>query len=178
MEVDGVFNERLLYLCLHLQDKPFVGKIDLHFDIERHAEIMIDIFNEMYAANMNAEKKTNLKQIYITYNKVILERLMENYAHIFENYLVNEFFMRCYPFAFDGGFWTNCKIFITSYKVVEFAIILTAISKNGFVTEEEFLDMIDAINEKLDHNRAGMKAIRNFANNAGDLQDFSILMFD
>ena len=61
---------------------------------------------------------------------------------------------------------------------MEFAIILTAISKNGFVTVDEFLNMIDAINEKLDHNRGGMKAIRKFAESVGDLQKFSILMFD
>ena len=171
-------NERLIYLCLHLQDEKFVGKFDLKFDIEKYVAIMIDIFDEMYDAKMNAEKKANLKQIYISYHRIILDRLISNYSYIFENYLVNEFFMRCYPFAFDGGLWNNCKIFITSYKVVEFAIILTAISKNGFVTADEFLNMIDAINEKLDHNRGGMQAIKKFSESVQDLQNFSMLMFD
>ena len=171
-------NERLIYLCLHLQDEPFVGKINLNFDIDKHADVMIDIFCKMYEMNMDSEKKANLKQMYITYKEVILERLMVHYSHIFENYLVNEFFMRCYPFAFDGGLWTNCKIFITGYKAMEFAIILMAISKNGFVTVEEFLNMIDAINEKLDHNRGGMEAIIKFAKSSGDIQNFSIYMFD
>ena len=166
------FNERLLRLCLLLQDNKFVGKINLDFDADRHAEIMIDIFAEMYDTNMSDEKKLNLKKIYLNYNETILARLMNNYAHIFENYLVNEFFMRCYPFAFDGGLWNNCKIFITSYKAMEFAIILTAISKNGFVSEDEFLTMIDAINEKLDHNRGGMKAICNFAEKINDIEGF------
>ena len=172
------FNERLIRLCLLLQDEKFVGKLDLTSDIDQYVEIMIDIFAEMYNAKMDDIKKTNLKQIYISHNEIILTRLLENYSHIFENYLVNEFFMRCYPFAFKGGLWTNCKIFITSYKAMEFAIILTAIAKNGFVTTNEFLNMVDAINEKLDHNRGGMKAIINFSENAGDLQNFSKIMFN
>ncbi len=172
------FNERLLRLCIFLQDEQFVDKIDLNFNLEKHAAIMIDIFNEMYEANMDESKKIDLKQIYITYHKIILQRLMENYAHIFENYMVNEFFMRCYPFAFDGGTWKNCRIFITGYKALEFAITLTAISKNGFVTVDEFLTMIDAVNEKLDHNRGGMKAIRNFAENTFDFKIFINVMLD
>ena len=170
------FSERLLRLCFLLQDEPFTGKIDLNFNIESHIQVMVDIFSEMYDANITEDKKANLKKIYLTYNEVILQRLMDNYAHIFENYLVNEFFMRCYPFAFEGGLWKNCKIFITGYKAMEFAIILTAISKNGFVTAKEFLTMIDAVNEKLDHNRNGMKAICNFAEKIQDIQEFSQLM--
>ena len=171
-------NERLIWLCLLLQDEPFVGKIDFESNIEGYAEIMIDIFAEMYDSNMSNAKRDSLKQIYIKYGKIILARLMESYSHIFENYLVNEFFMRCYPFAFEGDLWKNCKIFVTSYKAMEFAMILTAIAKNGFVTIEEFLKMIDAINEKLDHNRVGMKSILEFAESAGDLQNFSKMMFD
>ena len=170
------FNERLLRLCILLQDEPFVGKMNLNFDIDSHIKVMIDIFSKMYDANMSEEKKAQLTKIYIGYNKIILQRLLENYAHIFENYLVNEFFMRCYPFAFEGGLWENCRIFITGYKVMEFALILTAISKNGFVTTEEFLTMIDAVNEKIDHNRNGMKAIIEFAKSTTDLQEFTKLM--
>ena len=171
-------NERLIWLCLLLQDEPFIGKIELEYNIENFTKIMINIFAEMYDFGMDSTKKANLKQIYIKYNKIVLNRLMENYSHVFENYLVNEFFMRCYPFAFEGGLWTNCKIFITSYKAMEFAIILTAIAKNGFVTTEEFLNMINAVNEKLDHNRGSMKTIIDFAENAGDLQNFSKIMFN
>ena len=150
-------NERLLKLCIF-----FNGNINLEneFDINEYAKIMIDIFCEMYGTEMSEQKKINLQSIYVKYSDIILSRLLENYSYIFENYLVNEFFMRCYPYAFEGDLWKNCKIFIIGYKAMEFAIILTAISKNGFVTSDEFLNMIDAINEKLDHNRGGMKAIR------------------
>ena len=169
-------NERLLRLCILLQDEPFVGNMNLTFDIDSHIKVMIDIFSKMYDANMSEEKKAQFTKIYIEYNKIILQRLLENYAHIFENYLVNEFFMRCYPFAFEGGLWENCRIFITGYKVMEFALILTAISKNGFVTAEEFLTMIEAVNEKLDHNRDGMRAIIDFAKSTMNLQEFTKIM--
>lgn len=180
------FNERLMKLCMFLRDdKDDISSI---FNLENHAETMINIFSEMYEVKLTEEKAANLQNIWTKYHKIILQRLMDNYAHIFENYLVNEFFMRCYPFAFEGSLigsacqlrstdqynegnrhslsknlWKNCKAFITSYKFVEFSLVLAAISKNGFVTVEEFLTMIDAVNEKLDHSRGGMKAILNFA---------------
>ena len=158
------FNERFMRLCVFLQDESLKSQNNLYSDLDNNVETIIQIFSEMYNADLTEEKTVNLQNIWTKYHKLILQRLMDNYAHIFENYLVNEFFMRCYPFAFDGGLWKNCKVFVTSYKFVEFALVLTAISKNGFVTVEEFLTMIDAVNEKLDHSRGGMKAILNFAN--------------
>ncbi len=168
------FDERLFNLC-----RLFGGdcKFEKTFDIQKYSTIMIDIFSEMYNANMDEQKKLKLQNVYVMYHKIILSRLMKNYSHIFENYMVNEFFMRCYPIAFDNDFWTNCKIFVTAYKAMEFATILTAISKNGFVTVEEFLMMIDAVNEKLDHNRKGMTAIKKFSETADDLNKFSKVMF-
>ena len=171
-------NERLLRLCLLLQDEQFAGKINPTFNLTRHAELMIDIFAKMYDVDLTEEKAANLKGIWSKYHQVILQRLIDNYAHIFENWLVNESFMRCYPFAFKGGLWKNCKIFVTSYKFVEFAIVLTAISKNGFVTVEEFLAMLDAVNEKLDHSRGGMKAICDFADDIIDLESFISLVLN
>ena len=152
-------DERLIKLCSLLRDETEANDLNLNFDSVEHAKMMTEIFSKMYNANMNEHKKSELQTIYMSYHKTILARLMEYYTHIFENYLVNEFFMRCYPFAFGGGVWKNCKIFITGFKAMEFAIILTAISKNGFVSADEFLNMIDAINEKLDHNRGGMQTI-------------------
>ena len=154
------FDERLMRLSLLLRDESD-NKVKPKFDLDRHAEIMIDIFDEMYDAGLTEEKKVNLKRVYLAHSRTILQRLQESYHHSFENYLVNEFFMRCYPFAFEGGLQRNCKIFTTAWKAVEFALVLTAISKNGYIGVEEFLTMIDAVSEKLDHNRDGMKAIIN-----------------
>ena len=169
-------NERLLRLCLLLQDNQFTGKVNPIFNLNDHVEVMINIFAKMYDVDLNEEKATKLKDIWIKYQAIILQRLMESYPHIFENWLVNEFFMRCYPIAFKGTLWKNCKIFVTSYKFVEFALVMTAISKNGFVTIEELLMMIDAVNEKLDHNQGGMKAICDFAEDINDVEGFSQLM--
>ena len=81
---------------------------------------------------------------------------------ILENYLVNEFIMRCYPSAFAGDEAFNCRVFVTTYRVLEFAAILTTISKRR-LTLEDFLELLCAINDKLDHSRGGMVAIKNFA---------------
>lgn len=168
-------DERLLNLCRTMNEEELT--IETRFDVEKYSSMMIEIFSEMYEAKMNEEKKVSLKKIFITYGEIILKRLLESYSYIFENYMVNEFYMRCYPIAFKGGLQYNTKIFVTSYKVMEFAMILMAISKNGFISEEEILMMINAVNEKMDHNRQGMKAIKNFANEIEDLNKFSNIMF-
>ena len=88
--------------------------------------------------------------------------LRENFSTVLENYLVNEFFMRCYPSAFTGDEAFNCRVFVTTYRALEFAAVLTTISKRR-LTLEDFLEMLCALNDKLDHSRGGMTAIKNFA---------------
>ena len=100
----------------------------------------------------------------------------ENFSYILENYLVNEFFMRCYPCAFKGDDKTNCKIFVTGFKFLKFALAMTTIA-NKNLTVEEFINLICAVNDKLDHSKGGMDAIINFAVNSDD-KIFSALMIE
>ena len=100
----------------------------------------------------------------------------ENFSFILENYLVNEFFMRCYPCAFRDDEWTNCKIFVTSFKLLQFALVLTTIA-NKNLTVSEMIDLICAVNDILDHSKGGMSAIVNFALSCEE-ENFSALMLE
>ena len=89
---------------------------------------------------------------------------------------MNEFFMRCYPCAFEGDEFFNCKIFVTAFKVLQFALVLTTIA-NKNLEVGEMINLICAVNDMLDHSRGGMDAIKNFAKRA-DEKIFSAMMLE
>ena len=163
-------NERLKNLC-----GLFHEKISVPFDIEKNSDALIKIFDEMYNANLTDEKKKILQRDYLNSREKILSQVYENLSFVFENYLVNEFFMRCYPCTFVGDDWTNCKIFVTSYRILEFALILTTLSKKT-LTLEDLINLICSVNDKLDHSKGGMDAIKNFVENVDDEKFFTAMI--
>ena len=151
-------NLRLKFLC------EFFGETSaqIDFDVENHAAALADIFSETYDANLTIAKKFQLIESYLAARKNILAQLRENFSLVLENYLVNEFVMRCYPCAFKGDEKFNVRVFVTAYRALEFAAVLTTISKSRLGLED-FLEMLCALSDKLDHSRGGMAAIKNFS---------------
>jgi len=93
-----------------------------------------------------------------------------------ENYLVNEFVMRLYPCAFTGDAQFNIRVFVTAWRVIEFAAVLTTVSRRRLELED-LLELLCSLNDKLDHSRGGMTAIKTFAE-LHDAEIFSALMID
>ncbi len=156
---DLSINRRLKLLCEFFGEKI---SEDVDFDEENHAAILAEIFGEMYDANLTVGKKNRLAETYLAHRKNILYQLRENFSDVLENYLVNEFFMRCYPCAFKADEKFNCRVFVATYRAIEFAAVLTAISR-ARLNVEDFLELLCALNDKMDHSRGGMEAIKNFA---------------
>ena len=156
---DLSINQRLENLCEFLGEKI---SVPVDFDEENHAAALAEIFGETYEANLTISKKNQLAEIYLEHRKNILTQLRGNFSIVLENYLVNEFIMRCYPSAFADDEAFNCRVFVTTYRALEFAAVLTTISRRR-MTLEDFLEMLCAINDKLDHSRGGMRAIKKFA---------------
>lgn len=152
-------NRRLKDLC-----ELFGEKISapVKFDVENHAAVLAEIFADMYEADLSPEKKSRLVETYLDYRENILPQLRETFSGVLENYLVNEWLMRCYPCAFTGDDKFNVRIFVTAWRAIEFAAVLTTISR-GRLDFEYFLELICSLNDKLDHSSGGMEAIKNFA---------------
>ena len=164
-------NERLKNLC-----EFFGEKSSADFNAANHALTLAEIFGQMYDANLTADKKAQFVEIYRAQGKNILAQLRGNFATVLENYLVNEFVMRCYPCAFAGDERFNIRVFVTTYRAIEFAAVLTTISRSR-LTLEDFLEMLCALNDKLDHGKGGMTAIKTFAaEHAGE--NFYSMMID
>ncbi|MBD3878137.1 MAG: flagellin lysine-N-methylase [Quinella sp. 1Q5] len=155
---DLTINQRLKGLCEFFGEKSSV----VEFDDLNHAAALAEIFGEMYDANLSVAKKNQLAEVYLTHRKNILAQLRGSFVVVLENYLVNEFVMRCYPCAFVGGAAFNSRVFVTAYRAIEFAAVLTTISKRR-LTVEDFLELLLSLNDKMDHSRGGMMAIKNFA---------------
>ena len=164
-------NQRLKNLCAYFGLKDFSA-----FDEVKHAAQLVKIFAEMYQTKLDAQGEATLCRNYLATYKNLMAQMEQNFSYILENYLVNEFFMRCYPCAFKGDFIINCKIFITVYRILEFALILTTIANKNF-TVGELINLIGAFGDKVDHSKGGMDAIINFARSSSD-EVFSALMIE
>ena len=164
-------NQRLknLFEMFYKNDLP-----EVKFNFQRHAETLTEIFLNTYGANITRQQKKNLRQNYFKNRENILAQIYENFGNVLENYLVNEFFMRCYPCAYSGGEFHNCKIFITAFRILEFSLVLTAIAKKN-LTAEEITKIIYSVNDMLDHSQGGMEEIINFAKSC-NAEDFMIKM--
>ena len=156
---DLSINQRLRELCEFFGEKI---SVPVDFDTENHAATLAELFGEMYDADLTVGKKNQLAATYQASRKNILAQLRGNFSDVLENYLVNEFLMRCYPCAFVGDEKFNCRVFVTAYRAIEFAAVLTTISRTH-LTLEDFLELLCAVNDKLDHSKGGMEAIKNFA---------------
>ena len=164
-------NRRLKNLCelFYKDNLP-----DAKFNFDKHAQTLTEIFIETYGANLTHQKKKDLRKNYLVNRENLLRQTYENFGNVLENYLVNEFFMRCYPCAYSGGDFHNVKIFVTAYRILEFSIVLSVIAKKKFGVEE-LIQIIYSVNDMLDHSQGGMDAIINFAKNC-NAENFSVQM--
>lgn len=169
---DMSINRRLKRLCEFFGEKS----VPVEFDIESNAAALAEIFGETYDANLTVDRKTRLVENYLAAREIVLPQLREYFSIVAENWLVNEFVMRLYPCAFVGDDKFNCRVFVTSFRLAEFAAVLTALAR-GRLTVESFLEMLCALSDKLAHSVGGMDAIKTFAE-LHDAEIFAALMLD
>ena len=165
-------NRRLKRLCKFFGEKS----IPVEFDAQSNAAALAEIFGETYDANLTVDKKSRLVESYLVARETVLPQIREKFSTVLENYLVNEFVMRCYPCAFKGDDKFNCRVFVTTFRLAEFATVLTALA-HGRLTVENFLDLLCALNDKLAHGTGGMDAIKIFAE-LHDAEIFAALMLE
>ena len=146
----------------------------VNFNLSKHADALTEIFLETYEANLQPKRKKELRKNYIAFREENLSNIYESFGNVFENYLINEFFMRCYPCAYSGGEFHNIKIFITAFRVLEFSLVMTAIARKN-LSVEEIIQIIYSVNDMLDHSQGGMDAIINFAHSC-NAADFMVQM--
>ena len=152
-------NQRLKVLCEFFGEK-IPAPVD--FDKQSNAAALTELFGEMYGANFPVDQKNRLVEVYVANRDEILSSMYKFFGHVPENYLVNEFLMRLYPCAFVGDERFNVRVFVTAWRITEFAIVLRTLSQ-AHMSAEKLLELMCALSDKLDHSRDGMEAIKHFA---------------
>ncbi len=189
---------RMLYLLNHLdhaesketfsetelpgqEDSPAQGGRRPDFSTERHVRFMAGLFARLYPLELTEEKISVLTATYEKGRQIDLPALLTVYGEPLENYLVNEFFLRLYPFAYSGSLLYNGKLFCIAAKLVEFSLLLTAANRKGDLRKEDFLRIVERISQRLDHSRDGMDFLKDAVSSesAGELvSDFAAYMLD
>ncbi len=143
-----------------LADEAFPLTGGSNFSTAAHVRFLAGVFAKLYPMELTEGKIVSLQKCYEEASDTFLSELMKLYGDAMENYLVNEFFLRLYPFAFSGPLLYNGKIFIIGCKLVELSLILAAFAHGGKLRKKEFLQCIARISERLDHNSTGMTVLR------------------
>ena len=89
------------------------------------------------------------------------EKLLREYGYIFENYLVNEFFMNHYPLVIAGTIVQNYILFVMDYKLLEFMAVVSAMEDGEKTDEESVIKTIVHMVASLAHSRDFLTALAN-----------------
>ena len=166
---------------LHEQALNLAHKVK--FDEKEHMRIILETFETLYGGDsiflkedkkfvdavvetlkisVGENEKVSLNEIAENYKKFesIREVFMNTFSAVFENYLVNEFFMHLQPFQFNGSIVNNYGFFLTIYKILE--LITMSVTVTNFRKNPEkrpplsLIDLgalISVFANRIDHNR-------------------------
>lgn len=131
------------------------------FRRDLHVELMTELFCHIYGSEPARARYRGLLEAYERGAGEFRRKVLEPYALPLENYLVNEFFLRLYPFAYGGGLERNARIFILWWKTVEFALRMLSAGKEADLAQ--LLAWLQPLTDRLDHNASAMKSIATLA---------------
>ena len=103
---------------------------------------------------------SGMVETYQTSFRPVEERLLRKYGHIFENYIVNEFFIGHYPQAIVGTFVQNFSLFVMTYKLVEFMAVVLSMTEGDEMDAGRIVELIGHMTSTLDHDT---EFLRSFA---------------
>lgn len=78
---------------------------------------------------------------------------LEEYQHIFENYLVNQIFKDLVPFNKGENLTDSLKILINSYRIIKAYVIGIALNSEEEITGEKIIRVIQALSKEIEHNK-------------------------
>ena len=138
------------------------------FDAKKFAALMFELADNFYGAGKftdavskiaaNGDKLKTFKKNFLT------ER-----ATFLENFLVNELFINCYPWRFDGSIIRNFGVFVIKYKIFELTLLLAAL-KNP-LGEDKLIALADWFATQFDHVEVYHRQIFDYLRGREDVLD-------
>ena len=100
-----------------------------------------------------------LVEIYQSKFRPTAEEMLQNYGHIFENYLVNEFFLNHYPQVSAGTFVQNYILFVMNYKLVEFMAVAMVMVEEPKPDAERLVELVGHMANSIDHSNDFLRTV-------------------
>ena len=114
----------------------------------------LDALTELYQLSETEETVSLnvLLEIYEGYSSEAKD-ISRKYSHIFENCMVNEFFLNLYPLRNGGSVTENYIDFIMRCKFMEFLTIALAVVRKDEPKEAVLVKGLGFFSERMDHNK-------------------------
>ena len=96
------------------------------FDAKKFSAIMSELSNKIYGVGKFTDAVTKIAANYEGL-KHFRKNIIGKHATFLENLLVNELFMNCYPWRFEGHIIKNFGVFVIKYKIFEIKLLSAAL---------------------------------------------------
>lgn len=137
----------------------------IRFDAKNFSAMMFELSDKFYGAGKFTEAVTKIAANYGRLSH-FRKNFVGKHATFLENFLVNELFLNCYPWRFDGDIVKNFGVFVVKYKMFELTILLAAL-KNP-VGEEDLLSLADWFASQFNHVEIYQRQIFDYLRDKGD----------
>jgi len=110
--------------------------------------------NRLGKITLNVSDELNQGDIgkYLKENRKYFNEL-EEYAYVFENYLVNQIFKDLIPFNKGESLTQSIKVLINSYRIIKSYVIGIAMNSQEKIGGEQIVRVIQALSKDIEHNR-------------------------
>ena len=109
---------------------------------------------ELYRLSKGQQKTTldDIREIYEGYRPAAKE-IVRQYSYLFENCMVNEFFINAYPLRNRASLTENYFDFLMRYKLMEFLTVALTIVLDNDSKEDILVKGLGYFSERMDHNK-------------------------
>lgn len=176
-----------------LQEQAAQLSVVLKFDVQNYIKAMLGILETLYGkrneqtpedrkfidavTNMlkietDEENQTSINEIAQNYLALSEKRqkFLAQFETIFENYLVNEFFLNLYPLRANAVTVFNFGLFVAIYKMLELLTFAIATENENF-TESELVEMMSWYANNIDHKAQYFQKILDYLQSQKDVVD-------
>jgi len=124
-----------------------------------YMRLMMELYHEIYGSPTDEARLSELIRVYAQNDAAFVRDVLTGRQLALENYLVNEFFLRFYPFAYQGSLSENVRVFIMAWQVTEFGLRMMAAQEP--LNLERLVLCISRLSDRLDHSKKTAEALQN-----------------
>lgn len=133
----------------------------IKFDVEKFSAIMSELSDKFYGAEKFTEAVSNYKKL-----RNFRKDFIGKHATFLENFLVNELFLNCYPWRFEGHIIKNFGVFVIKYKIFELTLLLAAM-KNP-LGKDDLISLVDWFTTQFNHVEVNQRRIFDYLQGKDD----------